>query len=60
MTGLYDIGVLGSGPAALSIAAACGRLGASVLIVAPEPESLWLPNYCLWADEVPLEMEGLA
>jgi len=60
MTGLYDIGVLGSGPAALSIAAACGRLGASVLIVAPEPESLWLPNYCLWADEVPLEMKGLA
>jgi len=60
MTGLYDIGVLGSGPAALSIAAACGRLGASVLIVAPEPESPWLPNYCLWADEVPLEMEGLA
>ena len=60
MTGLYDIGVLGSGPAALSIAAACGRLGASVLIVAPEPESPWLPNYCLWADEVPLEMKGLA
>jgi len=30
------------------------------LIVAPEPESPWLPNYCLWADEVPLEMKGLA
>jgi lycopene beta-cyclase len=30
------------------------------LIVAPEPESLWLPNYCLWADEVPSEMEGVA
>jgi lycopene beta-cyclase len=42
------------------MAGACGQLGASVLIVAPEPESLWLPNYCLWADEVPLEMEDLA
>jgi lycopene beta-cyclase len=60
MTATYDIGVLGSGPAALSIAAACSRRGASVALVAPEPESLWLPNYCLWADEVPPEMEGLA
>ncbi len=59
MTDVYDIGVLGSGPAALSIAAACGRLGASVLIVAPEPTASWRPNYCLWADELPQGMDDL-
>lgn len=59
MTEPYDIGVLGSGPAALSIAAACSRRGASVVLIAPEPESSWVPNYCLWADEVPPEMQDL-
>ena len=29
------------------------------MLVAPEPESFWLPNYCLWADEVPPELESL-
>jgi lycopene cyclase-like protein len=29
------------------------------LLVAPEPEALWLPNYCVWADEVPPQLEGL-
>jgi lycopene cyclase-like protein len=30
-----------------------------VTLVAPEPHSTWLPNYCLWADEVPLELQDL-
>ena len=59
MDNLHDIGVLGSGPAALSIAAACARRGASVALIAPEPESPWKPNYCLWADELPEGMENL-
>jgi lycopene beta-cyclase len=59
MTEAYDIAVLGSGPAALALAARCSRRGASVMLVAPEPESFWLPNYCLWADEVPPELESL-
>ncbi len=59
MTDLHDIGVLGSGPAALAVASACVRRGASVTLVAPEPHSTWLPNYCLWADEVPLEFQDL-
>lgn len=59
MTSLHDIGVLGSGPAALAVASACARQGASVTLVAPEPRSPWLPNYCLWADEVPLELQDL-
>lgn len=56
---LHDIGVLGSGPAALCIAAACSRRGAAVALVAPEPESPWQPNYCLWADELPSSMQDL-
>lgn len=59
MDNLHDIGILGSGPAALCIGAACARRGASVALVAPEPESPWEPNYCLWADEVPVGMEDL-
>ncbi len=59
MDNLHDIGVLGSGPAAMCIAAACARRGASVALIAPEPESPWKPNYCLWADELPEGMEDL-
>ncbi len=59
MTELHDIGVLGSGPAALAVASSCVGRGASVTLVAPEPHSTWLPNYCLWADEVPLELQDL-
>jgi len=59
MDTVHDIGILGSGPAALSIAAACVRRGASVALISPEPESPWKPNYCLWNDELPEGMEGL-
>ncbi len=59
VTDLHDIGVLGSGPAALAVASACARRGASVTVVSPEPHSPWMPNYCLWADEVPLELQDL-
>lgn len=54
----HDIGVLGSGPAALSIAAACVRRGASVVLVAPEPHAKWKPTYCLWKDEIAPSMES--
>ena len=59
VTDLHNVGVLGSGPAALAVASACVRRGASVTLVAPAPHSNWLPNYCLWADEVPLEIQDL-
>lgn len=60
MAGLHDIGVLGSGPAALAIAAACNHRGASVTVIAPEPRAGWKPNYCLWADDLPRGLEDLA
>lgn len=59
MREIRDIGVLGSGPAAMTIAAACTRRGASVTLIAPSPRQPWEPNYCLWADEVPASLESL-
>jgi lycopene cyclase-like protein len=59
MTGVFDIVVLGSGPAGLSIAEATAARGASLAIVAPEPHADWKPNYCLWADELPKAWTGL-
>ena len=56
---MTDIGVLGSGPAALALGAALARRGATVSLVAPEPTEPWAPNYCLWADEVPEAMSAL-
>lgn len=60
MAGVNDIGVLGSGPSALVIAAACSRAGASVTLVAPRPEERWQPNYCVWADELPSGIAAFA
>ncbi len=60
MAKVYDIGVLGSGPAALSIAAAFARRGASVALIAPAPDLPWQSTYCLWADELPSAMTHLA
>ena len=52
-----DIAVLGSGPAALAIAAAAQAKGATVAVIAPDPFRAWVPNYCLWADELPAELD---
>jgi len=43
----------------LAIASACIRRGASVTLIAPSPRKAWLPNYCLWAEEVPDALEVL-
>lgn len=59
MSETRDIGVLGSGPAAMAIAAACSRRGASVTLVAPAPKQPWCSNYCLWSNEVPAAMENV-
>ncbi len=53
MTGSHDIAVLGSGPAALHLAAEAAERGARIAIVAPSPRRAWPANYCLWEDELP-------
>ena len=57
MADVYDIGVLGSGPAALAIAAACAREGASVTVLAPQPGAAWGSNFCAWHDELPSNLD---
>ena len=59
MSDSCDIAVLGSGPAALAVGAACARRGASVTLVAPDPFEPWRPNYCLWRDELPDSLASL-
>jgi lycopene beta-cyclase len=55
-----DVLVLGAGPAGLALAAACGRAGLSVAVMAPDPEAPWAPNYGAWAAELPPEWPAWA
>ena len=45
------IGIMGAGPAALSLAAQLVKRGQQVHIMAPEPLAAWVPNYGGWADQ---------
>ena len=49
----HQIVVIGSGPAALSVAVSLVETGVSVSIVAPDPFAAWVPNYGGWADQFP-------
>ena len=49
----HDVLVLGGGPAALCIAAACAEQGLSVALLAPhDPRAPWPNTYGIWGDEV--------
>ncbi len=56
---VHDVAVLGAGPAGWSAAAACGRLGLSVALIAPDPEMVWLQTYGLWVDQVDVGVRAL-
>ncbi len=49
---LPDIMIVGAGPAARFLAAACVGKGLKVEGVAPEPGAEWLPRYGAWTDEL--------
>ncbi|MEL6342613.1 MAG: lycopene cyclase family protein [Myxococcota bacterium] len=49
---MNDILIIGSGPAALTLAAACGEHGLSVCVVAPDPDARWKQNFGTWEDEL--------
>lgn len=53
MPDAVDIAVLGSGPAALCMAGSLAAHGVSLGLVAPDPESPWKANYCMWGPEIP-------
>ena len=51
--GCHDVLVLGGGPAALCIAAACAGEGLAVALLAPhDPRAPWPNTYGIWGDEV--------
>ena len=49
--GTKKIGIIGAGPAALSVGAELAQKGHEIHIVAPEPYAAWVPNYGGWADQ---------
>ncbi len=53
---MRDVVLIGSGPAALLLAVACGRVGLAVDVLGGEDEP-WPNNYGVWVDE--LEAAGL-
>ncbi|MFV8753865.1 lycopene cyclase family protein [Nannocystaceae bacterium ST9] len=54
----FDLCVAGTGPAGLSLAAACADRRVRVALIGPEPERPWPNNYGLWLDDA--ERLGLA
>lgn len=55
---LYDVGVVGAGPAGLALAAALGERGAAVCLFDPFLGRPWPNHYGVWRDE--FEAVGLA
>jgi lycopene beta-cyclase len=49
---VHDIVIIGAGPAAWSLAAACGTHGLNIALVAPEPDRAWAQTYSVWADQL--------
>lgn len=50
---LYDVAIVGLGPAGRALASACGAAGLRVLAVDPRPDTPWTRTLALWADQVP-------
>lgn len=49
---MFDVAVVGLGPAGWALASACARVGLRVLAIDPVPHAVWAPTYGLWADEL--------
>lgn len=60
-TGLFDVIVVGAGPAGLSLSASLGERGVKVLCVDPALDRKWPNNYGTWLDELsPLGLDDCA
>ena len=51
--GLFDVAVVGLGPAGRALASRSAAAGLSVLAVDPAPEAEWSQTLSLWSDQVP-------
>lgn len=52
LAGVFDVAVVGLGPAGRALASACAGRGLGVLAIDPVPHAVWTPTYGLWADEL--------
>lgn len=50
---MFDVAIVGLGPAGRALASRCAAAGLTVLAVDPRPEAPWLQTLSLWADQVP-------
>ena len=51
--GLYDVAVVGLGPAGRALASRCAAAGLTVLALDPSPEARWHQTLSVWADQIP-------
>lgn len=49
---MFDVAVVGLGPAGRALASRCAIRGLSVLAIDPRPDAAWRPTYGLWRDEL--------
>ncbi|MDO5533356.1 MAG: lycopene cyclase family protein [Propionibacteriaceae bacterium] len=49
---MFDVAIVGLGPAGRALASACADAGLRVLALDPNPDAVWTPTYGLWADEL--------
>lgn len=50
---LFDVAVVGLGPAGRALASRCADSGLTVLAVDPHPDAPWIQTLSLWADQLP-------
>lgn len=51
---LYDVAVVGLGPAGRALASRCAASGLRVLAIDPRPDAPWRQTLSLWADQLPV------
>ncbi|UVE95474.1 lycopene cyclase family protein [Dietzia sp. B32] len=51
--GLYDVAVVGLGPAGRALASRCAATGLTVLALDPDPAAPWRQTLSVWADQIP-------
>ncbi|MDQ2706969.1 MAG: lycopene cyclase family protein, partial [Actinomycetota bacterium] len=53
---MYDVLVVGAGPAGRAVAAACAEHGLDTGLLDPAPTRPWRATYGAWSDELPAEL----
>ena len=51
--GVYDVAIVGLGPAGRALASRCAAARMSVLAIDPDPDAPWKQTLCLWREQLP-------